>query len=182
MPESAPEQMTSIVVEPAQVVDAEQIAAIYNYYVANTVITFEEQPVTEIEMAGRISDVAALGLPWLVARSAAEPGSEQSVGTILGYAYATRWKQRVAYRYSVETTVYVHRDWHGQGLGRVLYTHLFERLQAAGVHAAVGGIALPNAASVALHESMGMTQIACFREIGFKAGRWLDVGYWQKVF
>lgn len=158
----------------ARVSDAGGIAHIYNYYVLNTVVTFEEKAVPEIEMASRISDVQGLGLPWIVA--------EDSEGRINGYAYAVRWKSRAAYKFSVETTVYTDPDLRGNGLGTLLYSALFERLAAAGIHAAVGGICLPNDASVALHEKMGMQQIARFNEIGFKAGQWLDVGYWQKIF
>nr|WP_058023414.1 GNAT family N-acetyltransferase [Pseudohongiella spirulinae] len=158
----------------ARASDAGQIAHIYNYYVLNTVVTFEEKAVPEIEMASRISDVQGLGLPWLVA--------EDSDGAISGYAYAVRWKTRAAYKFSVETTVYTDPELRRNGLGTMLYSALFERLMAAGIHSAVGGICLPNDASVALHEKMGMKQIARFNEIGFKAGQWLDVGYWQRIF
>lgn len=158
----------------ARVSDAGQIARIYNHYVLNTVVTFEEKAVPEIEMASRISDVQGLGLPWIVV--------EDADGIIIAYAYAARWKTRAAYRYSVEVTVYTDPELRGQGLGTLVYGALFERLASAGIHAAVGGICLPNDASVALHEKMGMKQIARFNEIGFKAGQWLDVGYWQKIF
>jgi L-amino acid N-acyltransferase YncA len=131
-------------------------------------------------MAARISDVQGLGLPWLVA----EPAELQygEAAGIAGYAYATRWKTRAAYQHSVEITVYADKEFQGRGLGTGLYAALFERLQAAGKHAAVGGICLPNAASVGLHEKMGMVKIGHFREIGYKAGQWLDVGYWEKIF
>ena len=129
-------------------------------------------------MAARISDVQGLALPWLVAEQLADDGTP----LVVAYAYATRWKTRAAYRYSVEITVYADHTRRSRGLGRQLYEALFERLRSAGVHAAVGGICLPNDDSVALHEKMGMTHIGRFREIGYKAGQWLDVGYWQKIF
>jgi L-amino acid N-acyltransferase YncA len=153
--------------------DAAAIAGIYNHYIQTSVITFEEQTLSDADMAQRIADVQALGLPWLVA---------EKDGLILGYAYATRWKPRTAYRYSVEITVYMAPGSAGKGLGTALYAELFRQLRALGVHAAVGGIALPNDASVALHEKVGMKKIGEFEQIGFKQGRWLNVGYWQIIF
>lgn len=149
--------------------DAAAVAAIYNPYVAGTCITFETEPVAAAEMATRISETLDAGLPWLVAED----------GAILGYAHASRWKGRCAYRYSVETTVYLDQAHTGRGLGRALYTGLLEKLRAAGLHTAIGGIALPNEASVALHERLGFENVARFREVGFKQDRWIDVGYWQ---
>ena len=125
--------------------DATAICDIYNRYVRETVITFEEAPVATAEMAQRIRDVTA-HLPWLVA---------EEQGAILGYAYATPWKARSAYRFSVETTVYVAPGHMRRGLGAALYRQLIEELRQRGVHAAVGGIALPNEASIALHEKLG---------------------------
>lgn len=153
--------------------DAAAITQIYNHYITTSVITFEEQTLTAADMAQRINDVNALGLPWLVA---------EKDGEVLGYAYATRWKPRVAYRYSVEITVYMAPGQAGKGTGTALYAELFRLLKAHGVHAAVGGIALPNPASIALHEKVGMKKIGEFEQIGFKQGRWLNVGYWQIVF
>ena len=167
-------KISQTILRDARASDAAAIAHIYNYYVLNTVVTFEEKAVPEIEMAGRISDVQGLGLPWIV--------SEDLAGRINGYAYGVRWKSWASHKYSVETTVYTDPDQRGNGLGTLLYTELFKRLAEAGMHAAVGGICLPNDASVALHEKMGMKKIAQFNEIGFKAGQWLDVGYWQKIF
>ncbi len=153
--------------------DAADIARIYNHYIQTSVITFEEQTLSTADMAQRIADVNALGLPWLV--------TEQD-DVVSGYAYATRWKPRTAYRHSVEITVYMAPDYSGKGLGAALYAELFRLLRTRGVHAAVGGIALPNDASVALHEKVGMKKIGEFEQIGFKQGRWLNVGYWQIVF
>jgi len=151
--------------------DAAAICAIYNPYIRETVITFEETPVATAEMAQRIGDVTA-HLPWLVA---------EEQGAILGYAYATPWKARSAYRFSVETTVYVAPGHMRRGLGAALYRQLIDELRVRGVHAAVGGIALPNAASIALHEKLGFTKIGQFVEIGRKLDRWVDVGYWELI-
>jgi L-amino acid N-acyltransferase YncA len=151
--------------------DAPAIAAIYNPYIADTTISFEEEPVPDAEMARRIADVQAAGLPWLVAEAG---------GAVIGYAYATKWRVRHAYRHSVESSVYLAPAAARKGIGSALYTALFERLRAGGYHLVIGGIALPNEASVALHEKMGYEKAAHFKEVGFKFGRWLDVGYWQK--
>lgn len=156
----------------ASIKDAGAIAGIYNYYIVNTVITFEEQEVTAGQMAERIDEVLSLPLPWLVA---------QRSGQVAGYAYANKWKARSAYRFSVETAVYVDRSHVGEGLGSKLYEALFAALRERGVHVAIGGIALPNEASVHLHEKFGLQKVAHFEEVGFKFGKWIDVGYWQKV-
>ena len=153
--------------------DAAAIVAIYNHYVLHTTISFETEAVSSAQMAQRIADVQAAGLPWLVL--------EQD-GVLLGWAYATRWRVRHAYRFAVEVSVYLHPEAGGHGYGFALYQQLFAQLQALGIHCVIGGIALPNPASVALHEKMGMRQVAHFQEVGFKQDRWLDVGYWQRVF
>ena len=150
--------------------DAAALARIYNPYVLNTIITFEESAVTAEDMAGRVGEAQAASLPWLVAESA---------GGVLGYAYASKWKGRCAYRFSAEVTVYVEEGGARRGVGSTLYGELLQRLRDAGLHAAMGGIALPNEASVALHEKFGFRQVAQFREVGFKQNRWIDVGYWQ---
>jgi len=151
--------------------DGAAIAGIYNYYIDETVVTFEEDRVDGAEMARRIRDVLSTGLPWLVAEEA---------GRVAGYAYATTWRTRVAYRYCTEVTVYLDRHRFGRGLGTALYESLFAQLEGSGMHALLGCIALPNEASVALHEKFGLKKVAHFEEVGFKFGRWIDVGYWQK--
>jgi L-amino acid N-acyltransferase YncA len=160
------------VIRTATTGDAEAIARIYNHYVASTIITFEEQAVSAEEMATRIAEIAAASLPWLVA--------EQD-GRIVGYAYASKWKGRCAYRFSAESTVYLHPDFVGMGYGTRLYERLFAALRELGMHAVIGGVALPNAASIALHEKVGMKKVAHFSEVGFKFDRWIDVGYWQAM-
>ena len=157
-------------VRDAQASDAGALVAIYNHFILTTAVSFEEEAIDAAAMAQRIADVQAGGLPYLVIADGDH---------IAGYAYATKWRVRHAYRFSVETSVYLHPDRAGGGLGTRLYTELLARLRAAGVHLAIGGIALPNAASVALHERMGFRKVAHFEEVGFKFGQWRDVGYWQ---
>ena len=154
----------------ATVEDAAAIAAVYNPYVADTCITFETEPVQAAGMAARITEVLDAGLPWLLAADAAGAA---------GFAYASKWKGRCAYRFSVESTVYLHRGHTGRGIGRALYGRLLEEIRARRMHAVIGGIALPNAASIALHERLGFRKVAHFEQVGYKQDRWVDVGYWQ---
>lgn len=149
--------------------DAQAICAIYNPYVAQTAVTFEEIAVSSRQMKRRIADVTRR-FPWIVC--------EQN-GALLGYAYAAAWKSRSAYRHSVETTIYLAAQATGQGIGTELYRLLVARLRALDVHCVVGGIALPNRASVALHEKLGFVKVGQFQQIGLKFGQWIDVGYWQ---
>ncbi|MFZ6874026.1 arsinothricin resistance N-acetyltransferase ArsN1 family B [Undibacterium sp. Di27W] len=149
--------------------DAAAIIAIYNHYIATTTISFEENPVTEQEMAQRIHDVSA-SLPWYV---------EEQDGEILGYAYATPWRARSAYRFSVESTVYVAASHAGKGIGKRLYQILIADLRQRGIHIMLGGIAQPNIASVALHESLSFEKVAHFKDVGRKFEQWVDVGYWE---
>lgn len=152
--------------------DAQAIAQIYNPYISETIITFEEEQVSAEEIQERISRVIASSLPYLVA---------ELDGHVCGYAYATPWRVRPAYRFSTETTVYLGKAHVGKGLGKMLYSELMERLASLGVHVAIGGVALPNGASVALHEKLGFKKVAHFEEVGKKFGNWVDVAYWQKT-
>lgn len=153
--------------------DAAAIANIYNYYVENSHISFETTAVSATEMANRIGAIVELGLPWFVAESAHE---------ILGYAYASQWKSRRAYAGTLEVTVYVAHSHSGRGIGAALYNELFASLQSSDCHTAIGTIALPNDASVGLHEAFGMQRVGEFKEAGYKKGKWIDVGFWQRVF
>ncbi|MBP6640568.1 MAG: N-acetyltransferase [Bacteroidia bacterium] len=162
-------EFVNVEIRNASPSDAPEIAAIYNHFILETVITFEETAISDDEMAGRISEVSEK-FPWIVCVEA---------GRILGYAYASSWKSRCAYRNSVETTVYLDANVAGRGLGKLLYQELLNRLRGLGLHAAIGGIALPNEASVRLHEKCGFEKVAHFKEVGFKFGNWIDVGYWQ---
>jgi phosphinothricin acetyltransferase len=155
----------------ASATDAKGIAGIYNYYIRESVITFEESDVSVDEMSDRITKIAALSLPWLVA--------EQD-NAIVGYAYATKWRERSAYRFAVESSVYLDHSVTGKGTGKQLYRELLSRLRDKKIiRTVIGGIALPNDASIALHERLGFTKVAHFNEVGFKFERWVDVAYWQ---
>lgn len=162
--------LTPLQLRRAGTEDAARIAAIYNHYVADTVITFELDPVSVEEMAARVAEINAQGLPWLVA---------ESDNAVVGYAYASQWRARAAYRHSVESSIYLAPDVVGRGVGRALYAGLIAELRGLDVHAVIGGAALPNPASVALHAALGFEQVAHFRETGYKFGQWVDVAYWQ---
>lgn len=149
--------------------DAAAIAAIYNHYVATTVISMESDPVGPSEMTRRIAEVQDAALPWLVL---------EEDGAVLGYAYASKWRARPGYRHAVESSVYVDAGLRGRGIGLTLYRALIARLTGR-FHCVIGGIALPNPASVALHERLGFCQVAYFKEVGHKFGNWVDVAYWQ---
>lgn len=150
--------------------DIPALCGIYNHYIAHTAITFEELPVSVTEMQKRVEATMQL-FPWLVFEE-----NEK----ILGYAYASKWKDRSAYKYTAEVTVYLHPEHCGKGIGGILYTDLIEQLANKNLHALLACIAIPNIASEKIHEQFGFRQVAHFREVGFKFGRWLDVGYWQK--
>lgn len=164
--------LEAIAVRAAAPADAEAVAGIYNHYVTQTLATFEERPVSASGMLARIREVQAVPLPWLVAEAG---------GNVVGYAYATRWKGRAGYRLSVETTAYLRPGHEGRGIGSKLYGRLLAMLGECGIHAAMGGIALPNEASVALHEKFGFRKVAHFHEVGSKFDWWVDVGYWQRI-
>jgi L-amino acid N-acyltransferase YncA len=159
------------VIRPATAADAAAIARIYDHYVRHTAVTFEEESVPTAEMAARIDRVLAAGLPYLVL----EQGDR-----VVGYSYAGGWHARSAYRFAVETTIYLEAATVGAGLGTRLYGALLERLSPLGLHTAIGVITIPNPASVALHEKLGFRPSGRLQEVGFKQGRWIDVGYWQR--
>lgn len=164
-------QPAEIKIRVANVGDAATIVAIYNHYITNTTVSFETAEIDAPQMQNRISDVLHANLPYLVA--------EDSNGNITGYAYATKWRARFAYRFSVEISVYLAPAATGAGIGSMLYQQLFVQLKQSGIHAVIAGIALPNDASIALHKKFGMTQVAEFKQVGFKFNQWLDVSYWQ---
>ena len=150
--------------------DYKNILKIYNYYIDTTIISFEENKIDVEEISRRIAKVKSAGLWWLVIEK-----NEQ----VLGYCYASPWSQRSAYRYTVEVSIYLNYKETGKGYGRILYNELFRRLKSKTIHSAIGGIALPNPKSIKLHESFGMQKVAHYKEVGYKLGKWIDVGYWQ---
>ena len=162
--------MHTITIRDALVSDAADLAALYNAYVLRSISTFELDAVSADEMARRVATVQDAGLPWLVA---------EGDGALRGHACASPWKARAAYASTVETSIYLAGDACGRGLGKGLYAALLERLRGNGLHMAIGSVALPNLASVRLHEGFGFQAAGRFREVGRKFGEWVDVGYWQ---
>ena len=156
----------------ATAADAAAIAAIYAPYVTDTPVSFEAEAPDEAEMRRRIGEGGSL-YPWLVA--------EDEDGAILGYASASRFRPRHAYRFAVETSVYLDAGAHGRGLGRTLYERLLAILTAQGFTQAIAAITLPNPASVRLHEKLGFAVAGTYRDVGQKFGAWHSVGLWQKA-
>jgi L-amino acid N-acyltransferase YncA len=153
----------------AEAGDAAAIAEIYRPEVEASAISFETEAPDAAEMARRIAATLER-VPWLVCARADE---------VLGYAYASRHRERAAYRWCVDASAYVHLDWRRHGVGRALYTALFALLVEQGFYAAHAGITLPNRASVALHESVGFRPVGVYPRVGYKLGAWHDVGWWQ---
>jgi L-amino acid N-acyltransferase YncA len=149
--------------------DAAACAAIYAPHVELAATSFEEQAPDAEELAARIRRIGA-SHPWLVA---------EGDGAVIGFAYACRHRERAAYRWAADVSVYVAADHLRQGCGRLLYEELLGRLRLRGLHVACAGITLPNPASVALHEGLGFVPVGVYRRIGWKLGAWHDVGWWQ---
>lgn len=150
--------------------DARAIQRIYAPFVRDTAVSFELVPPGVEEMRARIAKTLPR-YPWLVL----EEGGEA-----IGYVYASAHRERPAYAWSVATTVYVDGKHRRRGVGRALYASLFAVLELQGFHNAFAGIVLPNPGSVGLHEALGFQAIGVYREVGYKLGRWHDVGRWQR--
>ncbi len=161
-----------IAIRAAAPEDAASIAAIYAPHVLTGTASFEIEPPDTRAMRSRMAESDGL-YPWLVATNGDPDGG------VIGYAYARRFRERPAYRYVVESAIYMADVAHGQGAGRLLYDALIDTLRAQGFVHAIGTIALPNDASIRLHESVGFRRTGVFREVGFKHGQWMDVGIWQ---
>jgi phosphinothricin acetyltransferase len=153
--------------DPAR--DAAACAAIYAPHVEGSAVSFEERAPDAAEMQARIERYGR-SHAWLVA---------EREGQVAGYAYATAFNERPAYRWSASVSVYVDEAYRGNGIGRALYEALFERLRERGFRMACAGITLPNEASVGLHESLGFERVGVNRAIGWKQGAWRDVGWFQ---
>ncbi len=153
----------------ATAADGAATAAIYAPIVRDTAISFEVDPPDAAEMARRIEETSRR-YPWLVA---------DRDGEAIGYVYAGPHRARAAYGWSVETTVYLHEEARGRGVGRALYRSLLALLELQGAHAAYAGITLPNEASVGLHEALDFALVGVYREVGWKLGAWHDVGWWH---
>lgn len=159
-----------MLIRGATIFDAEAIGAIYNDAIERTIASLWESPRPVEEIRGEI-ERASERHPWLV--------GETLGGEIAGYALVKPWNPRHGYKHTVETTIYIHAEQRGRGVGRALYGELFRLIREQGYKHVIAGISLPNEASVRLHESMGMTRVALFPGIGEKFGRVIDVGYWQ---
>jgi len=153
--------------DPAR--DAAGCASVYAPYVLETAISFEKEPPGADELARRISGVSER-YPWLVA---------EEDGAVIGYAYGSAHGERAAYRWAADVAVYLGQAFQRRGVGRALYDALLSLLVRQGIHIACAGITLPNNASVALHEACGFDLVGVYRRIGWKMGRWHDVGWWE---
>jgi phosphinothricin acetyltransferase len=158
-------------IRPVRLSDADAICGIYNTYVLSSTVTFEESPLTVETMASRI-EIIVEHYPWLV---------YEDEGRVLGYTYARKWRDRSAYRHTVETGTYVESNSVGKGIGTRLKGDLLKGLRDTSIHAVISGIALPNPASIALCEKFGFKKVAHFKEVGYKLEQWVDVGYWQLI-
>jgi L-amino acid N-acyltransferase YncA len=151
--------------------DSHKICEIYNHYVENTCISFEETPVSIKEMDTRIASIVS-AYPYLV---------YEMNGEVLGYAYANRWKERSAYRFTAEVTVYIDKDHVGKGIGHQLLEELMTRVRRSNIHVLMAVIAIPNEKSIQLHERFGFKKAGYFTGVGYKNNRWIDVGYWELI-
>ena len=178
----------AIIIRAARPDDAASIAAFYAPHVLHGTASFEDEAPDAAGMQARMA--ASDGLyPWLVATLDDAPGKDggdggsggggNSGGDVLAFAYATRFRDRAAYRFVCETTVYVADGAQRQGAGRLVYEALVDTLRAQGFTQAIGVIALPNDGSIRLHEAVGFRRAGVYREVGYKAGQWVDVGHWQ---
>lgn len=153
--------------------DGAEIAEIYNYYIENTIITFEEEPLDSLEIIQRLEKIYAGELPWLV---------YEENDLIIGYAYAGEFRSRCAYRHTLESSVYLRNGYGGRGIGEQLYRELIQRLKNTGCHSLIGVVAAPNPASSKLHTRLGFSYTGTLRDAGYKFNRWIDTEYWQLMF
>ena len=155
----------------ATIEDAKRICEIYNPYILTTAVTFEALEVSEAEMASRIQ-TRLEKYAWFV-------HEDEDTGIVDGYAYAGLWRERQAYRFTAEVTVYVCSECQGKGIGKSLYSVLIDTMRNKGFQVLVAGIALPNENSIAIHEKMGFEKVATFHNVGFKFDQWMDIGFWE---
>ena len=159
-------------IRPIHINDVEQLLDIYNYYVKNTIVTFDIEPLT-IEIFKKKVELISNIFPFIVF----EENNE-----ILGYAYGSKWRKKPAYNHTVESTVYIKHNTQGKQIGTKLYTELLKQLKQQKFHTVIGGLTLPNEASVKLHKKFGFKEVAHFKQVGYKFNTWLDVGFWQLTF
>lgn len=156
-------------IRPVRPEDAAQVADVYNYYIKNTHHTFETEPISAEEMERRIQEVTDI-FPFVVA---------EDEGTVHGYAYADKFRLRREFEFTAEVVIYVRNEAKQKGTGTALYSQLFDLLAETDIHSIVAGISFPNDASIRFHEKLGFEKVAHFKEVGYKLGRWVDVGYWE---
>lgn len=166
-----------MLIRDAIAADAAAIASIYGHHVLTGTATFETVPPTPAEMAVRIARVQDAGWPWLIAE-----GNGDGPDMLLGYAYCSQFRDRPAYAYTCESSVYLRDDRRGRGIGRALMGELIDRAEAAGCRQMIAVIGdSGNAASIGLHSARGFTRAGVIRDVGSKFGRWLDVVYMQRA-
>ena len=160
----------NITIRPATSDDAGEIISIYAPYIRDTCITFETEVPTIMEFAARMENIIN-SYPYLIC---------EANGCTAGYAYASKFHARAAYRYSAEASVYVSPEFHGKGIGKALYTRLLELLKEQGIYTVYAGVTLPNEKSVSLHKALGFTEVGIYHNAGYKLGKWLDVMWLEK--
>lgn len=156
-------------IRPVHINDAQELLDMYNYYVMNTTVTFDIEPLTLDVFKEKIKQIIT-EYPFIVF---------EENNDILGYAYGSRFRPRAAYNYVAESTVYVKHTAHGNQIGSKLYAELIRLLKKTNLHTVLGVLTIPNEASIKLHEKFGFEQVANLREVGFKFGEWQHIGIWQ---
>lgn len=156
-------------IRPAEEKHASQICDIYNHYVQNTVVTFDLENKDDDFFKNEIARISK-EFPFQVAVQG---------DLVLGFAFAKSWKDRIAYKNTVESSIYMNPEYTSKGIGYHLYINLIDQLRNKGIHSIIAGVSLPNVTSVRLHEKVGFHKVAHFREVGHKFDKWIDVGYWE---
>ena len=159
-------------IRPVKQSDAAAIADIYNYYIDETIISFEYDRVDAVEISSRIKSTTDAGFPYIVY---VDPNSDE----VVGYAYAGQWRKRIAYRFVAESAIYLRHGMERQGIGKQLYAELFDQLRAKEYRSVIAGIVIPNEGSVATHRSLGFRKVGVFEKVGYKFDSWIDLEFWQ---
>ncbi len=160
----------NLTIRPVRKTDVADILAIYSPYITDTVISFETDVPSIEEFSKRIENIQKQ-FPYIVC---------EADDKVVGYAYASKHRERSAYKYSVDVSVYVAADFHHKGIGKALYTSLFGLLEKYNYFSAYAGITLPNEKSIGLHKSFGFTEVGIYHNVGYKCGKWLDVIWLEK--
>jgi phosphinothricin acetyltransferase len=164
--------MNNEMIRPVKIADARRIAEIYNYYIANTTITFEEDAIDAGEIERRIKAIGEKNYPYIV---------YEDSGGLRGYAYLNNWRTRSAYDITLETSIYVDINSINKSIGTVLYRALIAEAQKMDIHSLIGVISLPNDISRRLHDNLRFQMVGNFREAGKKFGKLIDVEFWQLI-